>query len=52
MAQGHSSSLGGVSAIVDTLWGMDSGLVMKNFTDHKENVMSIEINPTRNNIFL
>ena len=31
--------------------GVDSGLVLKNSTDHKENVRSIEISPTNNNIF-
>ena len=50
MAQVESSSLGGISVIVDILQGVDSGLVLKNFTDHKENMMSIEIIPTNNNI--
>ena len=36
---------------MDIFWGMDSGLVLKNFTDHKNNVMSIEIIPINNNIW-
>ena len=39
--------MGGVSVIVDIVQGVDSGLVLKNFTDHKDNVMSIEISPTK-----
>ena len=50
MPQGDSSSLGGVSAIVDILWGVDSGLVLKKITYYMDNVMSIEIIPTNNNI--
>ena len=41
LAQGESSSLGGVSAIVYILRGVDSGLVLENFTDQNYNVMSI-----------
>ena len=51
MAQGEISPLGGVSAIVDIIRGVDSGVVLKKMTDHKGNVMSIEIIPTNNNLF-
>ena len=51
MAQGEISPLGGVSAIVDIIRGVDSGVVLKKMTDHKGNVMSIEIIPTNNDIF-
>ena len=36
---------------MDILLGVDSGLVTKIFTDHKDNVMSTEIITTNNNIF-
>ena len=51
LAQGESSYLGEVSAIMDIIRGVDSGLVLKNVTDHKDNVMSIKIIPTNNIIF-
>ena len=51
LAQGESFSLGRVSAIMDIIWDMEAGLVLKTFPGHKGNEMSIETSPTNNNIF-
>ena len=36
---------------MDILCGVNSGLILKKFTYHKDNVNSILISPTNNNIF-
>ena len=51
LVQVESSSLGVVSTIVDIIWCLGSGLILKTFLDHKGNGMSIETSPTNNNIF-
>ena len=50
LAQGESSSLGVISAIMDIIRDVDSGLVLKTFTDHKGKDMSIETIPINNNL--
>ena len=52
LAQVESYSLGGVSTIMDIVWGVDSGLVLKNFPDHKSNLISIGNSQTKNKIFV
>ena len=51
LAQWESSSLGGVSTIMDILWSAESGLVLKIFPDQKGNVVSIENGPANSNLF-
>ena len=52
LAKGDSSELGGVSSIMDIIWDVDSGLVLKTFPDQKWKYMSIEISTKNNNIFV
>ena len=52
LAQGESSALGGVSAIMDNIWDMESGLVFFLNPDHKINEMSNQTSTTNNNIFV
>ena len=52
LAQGNSSSLYGVSEIMDILRCVESGLVLKPFPDTKVHVMSIKKSPTNNNLFV
>ena len=44
--------MGEVSAIMDIIRDVESGLVLKNFTDHKGNEIFIETSPTNNNLFI
>ena len=44
--------MGVISAIMDIIRDVDSGLVLKTFTDHKGKDMSIETIPINNNIFV
>ena len=50
LVQGGISSLGIFYTIMDILWGVESGLVLKTSPDHKVNLMSIENSPTNNNL--
>ena len=52
LTQGESSSLGGFSAIMDIIWDVDSGFILRTFPDHKVNYMSNETCPTNNNLFI
>ena len=51
LARVESSSLGVFSSLMDILWGVDPGLILKTFPNRKGTVMSIENIPTNNNIF-
>ena len=44
--------MGGVSIIMDIIWGVESWLILKTFPDNKVNIMYIEISPNNNNIFV
>ena len=44
--------MGGVSVIMDIIWGVESGLVLKTFPDDKGIDMSIETSTTNSNLFL
>ena len=52
LARGGDYLLGVVFAIINSIWGVESGLFLKNFPGCKVNLISIEISPINNNLFV